>query len=549
VTEAGRRVLIRLMEEAAVGGLRGVPPMPELASELFGETGWLRRMAGLVPYPDLAEAAAGAEDEWNRQVLRLLDQLEAVEAAAAKLDESDPGYADYRRALRAEVDVLDTAVRDISRRGARGFLAEVGLLDDAPVAVPEPTLTDQFVTLLGEWAGEGGGVVWSDGLRLPRRGGGVTHWQVSRSAGGLVLRRLDAAPVEVAVFLDSYGENAVPAGRLADAAVERGRLRAMGTVVFQLTADDAEGAPTAVGAPYEGNAQEAARRGYRILGGDPAELAGMIWDGGAGLLRAFLTDPEPERWRRAATAALAGLLARPGGWRIGVSAETFGTLVRASLLGEVLPAGPGQERILARVLDGRGCPVTLVIDQRRSGPSAPLGWWAGLVVIDDRLVTIRASQASHRRRWAGWLYWGNLLQFLPDGRQLAYTRLGEFDPGTLEAADGTPTAQGRRLDSAWGGQVEVIDREVAVLGHALEFLGVPPPMPDQVGYELGEEAWLAELAWPDARVAVLAGSGEAAETTAGFQAAGWDARLARDWPPDELSARIRESRGPEVPSG
>jgi hypothetical protein len=375
----------------------------------------------------------------------------------------------------------------------------------------------------------------------------------------VVLRRLDAAPMEVAVFVDSCGEHAAVGGnRLAEDTAGRARLRAEGTVVFQLTADDVAGAvagTVAGGAPYEGEAQEAARRGFRILGGDPAELEGMIWAGGAGLLRAFLTDPDPERWRRAATAALAGLLVRPGGWRVGVSAETFAVLVRASLLGDALPVGPGRERILARVLDASGCPVTVIIDQRGSGPLAPLGSWTGLAVVDDRTVAIRASEAAHRRRWTGWLYWGNLLQLLPDGRQLAFTRLGDFDPGTLEAGDGAPAAQGRRLDSAWGGQVEVIDREAAVLGHALEFLGVPTPADDQVGYELGDEAWLAELAWPGARVAVLAGApgsgvpvAEVAQTMAAYQAAGWDARLARDWPPDELAALILAVLAQAVPA-
>ena len=80
------------------------------------------------------------------------------------------------------------------------------------------------------------------------------------------------------------------------------RLRAAGAVVFQVTADEAralaEGTPGAGdlgGAPYEDEAQAAARRGYRILGGDPAELDGLIWGGSARMLLAFLagtgTDP------------------------------------------------------------------------------------------------------------------------------------------------------------------------------------------------------------------------------------------------------------------
>ena len=77
--------------------------------------------------------------------------------------------------------------------------------------------------------------------------------------------------------------------------------------------------------------------------------------------------------------------------------------------------------------------MTAIIDQRESGPRAPLGSWTGLTVLDDRPPVIRLSEAAHRRRWTSWLHWGNLLQFLTgpggDGGQLAYSRLGEFDPG------------------------------------------------------------------------------------------------------------------------
>ena len=105
-----------------------------------------------------------------------------------------------------------------------------------------------------------------------------------------------AASPDVAVYLDDYARHAVPpVNRLAADAAERACLRAAGTVVFQVTADEAralaEGTPTAGdldGAPYEDEAQAAARRGYRILGGDPAELDGLIWGGSARMLLAFL---------------------------------------------------------------------------------------------------------------------------------------------------------------------------------------------------------------------------------------------------------------------
>jgi hypothetical protein len=83
--------------------------------------------------------------------------------------------------------------------------------------------------------------------------------------------------------------------------------------------------------------------------------------------------------------------------------------------------------------------------------------------------------------------------------------------------------------------------EVGALLHALADREVPAPQPDQIGYELGNQAWQAELAWPDLPLpppAVIAPGPEAAECIGAYVAAGWDARLPGDWPPDELAARI-----------
>jgi len=326
--------------------------------------------------------------------------------------------------------LADADVRDyIGRRDARGLLAEFGLLPAETAATTDlasPPDVDRFLGVLRGSAGEG----WQAGIR---RGG---------PGPDLLLRRPDGGSPDVAVYLDEYERHAVPpCNKLAADAAERARLRAAGTVVFQVTAEEArtlaEGgsSPSDLGgAPYEDEAQAAARRGYRILGGDPAELDGLIWAGTARMLLAFLADgPDAiaDRWRWAATAALSGLLVRPGSVRARLTGRNFADLVQASVHGDPVPPSGGRERTLVRAQDRRGCPVTVIIDQRRSGPARPLGSWTGLVVIDDRPHAIRSSGAAHPRRWASWLYWGNLLQFLDDGRQLAHSGLGEFDPLTL----------------------------------------------------------------------------------------------------------------------
>jgi hypothetical protein len=234
------------------------------------------------------------------------------------------------------------------------------------------------------------------------------------------------------------------------------------------------------------------------------------------------------------------------------------------------------------VADASGCPLTVVIDQRDPDPPAPLGFWTALAVIDDRPATVAADEEAHRRRWAAWLYWGNLVQFLSgprgDGAHLAYTGLDDFDPATLAAAGGSgflasyaalgasdgaalsplelslagtaasvasgvPGAAGH-TDVAWA-NAALLPAEVAALAQQLAALGVPEPADDQFGFELGSERWQAEIAWPDRQVAVIAGNpdtagpeSETADCLAAYAAAEWDARLARDWPAQELAALV-----------
>jgi hypothetical protein len=221
-------------------------------------------------------------------------------------------------------------------------------------------------------------------------------------------------------------------------------------------------------------------------------------------------------------------------------------------------------------VDASGCPVTVLIDTRRvDAQAAPLGVWSALTVIDDRRTTILADKEAHERRWAAWLYWGNLIQFLPegggDGAQLAWSALDAFDPAVLAAAGGagllssvlaevqeiseaelsmmsavhSVTSPGVTVDTQWAEVYDVLIPEVEVIAHAIADLGVPAPAPDEVGRELDTQAWQAELAWPGPRLAVIAPGPEAGDCIAAYVAAGWDARLPGDWPQEELARRIR----------
>src|SRR5260370_26889287 len=123
-----------------------------------------------------------------------------------------------------------------------------------------------------------------------------------------------------------------------------------------------EGGAAPHAAPYAADAQEAASRGYRALGGDPARLEDMIWRGSARTLLAFLANPDRDHWAKAATAALAGLLILPGARRTGLTTDDYAERILAAVLGDPLPGSAGRERTLVRVLDSTGCPATGVTD-------------------------------------------------------------------------------------------------------------------------------------------------------------------------------------------
>jgi replicative superfamily II helicase len=462
----------------------------------------------------------------------------------------------------------------------------------------ESELEARFAKALEDWATESApSVLYRRGavlgghrtaeLHISRADGELVHWQVrlqntiAGTTPDVEFRRVDAAPMTVAVYLDGYRYHAAEdVNRLAADADQRARLRADGTVVFELNWDDVNAAAGdsrdgLVGGPvpwhpYRGNAESAARAAYAGLTGDPAELPGLIWVTPVRTLFAFLTDPDQVAWGHRALAALAGLLRQPGAEAVRTGQSAVTELVLASLRGDPLPPGGDGPISLVRAVDASGCPVTVLVDARhRDADTAPLGVWSAFPVIDDRRTTIAGDAVAHERRWAAWLYWGNLVQFLTeiggDGAQLAYSTLDEFDPVVLVAAGGSgletslladgdgiseaelsilhavPSASpsGVGMEVNWPtATYDLLDSEAEGLGHQLAQRGVPAPAPSQIGFELGREAWQAELAWEPCQAAVIAPGPEADECIAAYNAAGWDARLPADWPPDELADLI-----------
>jgi serine/threonine protein kinase len=83
------------------------------------------------------------------------------------------------------------------------------------------------------------------------------------------------------------------------------------------------------------------------------------------------------------------------------------------------------------------------------------------------------------------------------------------------------------------------DPEIRRLLQPLADRGLPVPV---VGYELGDEGWPAEVAWPGPRVAILwadpPDDPETVRRDRAYTTDGWDARTADRWTADELAERI-----------
>ncbi|BCL12371.1 DEAD/DEAH box helicase [Micromonospora sagamiensis] len=424
-------------------------------------------------------------------------------------------------------------------------------------------------------------------LRFVRDNGhAVTHWQmklqntVRGTRPDVHFKRLDGPSPEVAVYLDGYKYHAAPqCNRLADDAEKRARLRAHGFLVFAATWDDVKtwggGDGSGRWTPYGGVGKQTARERYRqfLPGADPAELEEAVWTNPVEQLLRFLADPDPVRWQRRAEATLAGLLKQA---RDHTATDSAGVAPRlsAALRGEPLPAPTARHIMVARARDNADCPVTIVVDSR----SRPLPTWSALAVLDDLPAAL--AGAGHKQRWAAWLTWGNVIQFLTggggDAGQLAASTLDAFDPASLAVTEGTGLALARRelpLDeetagwlgvlpqpvpaepgpvddeSPWQEVLRYLDRDESTLTSLVQHLArqnLPAPI---VGYELGDDAWPAELAWPEQRLAVVLtgppGDPETEDRDRAYAEAGWHARTAREWSVDELAAQLTEPSGGE----
>ncbi|MFE9975751.1 DEAD/DEAH box helicase [Streptomyces hirsutus] len=453
-------------------------------------------------------------------------------------------------------------------------------------------------------------------LRLTAADGTTLSWRVSQqrvldgTRPDVLFERVDAPGPRLAVYLDGYEFHAGrDHNRVGDDADKRTRLRAEGLRVFQFTYGDvmgwqrrvrdtgyaAAGPADPVWEPYGDKARGRARDYYaKVWGALPGELAETVWVNPAVQLMEYLRRPDAKRWQWRAEAALAGFMgdgARP----VALPPDVLGEQITAALRGGT-PTGPRGPVQLFTATDRSGLPLVFAADGRAKPPA-----WTGIALLDDT-PGVHAQEEAHKRRWRAWLYWSNLLQFLDTGGgdavQLTTGRLDGFPietlavtggSGVLESVrvtlaaatatvEGTPAPAGTAApsprapaaaevsatgvavpvrDAAWEQVIAYLDPDepgLFTLAEGLASRGVPVP---EDGYELDENGWLAELAWPAARVGVVLaprppegedGDPEAVDRDHAFAAAGWEVRPAAGWTADDIANRLGGAP-PAPPSG
>lgn len=339
---------------------------------------------------------------------------------------------------------------------------------------------------------------------------------------------------KVALFLDGYAFHAsAENNEIALDAAKRTALRDQGTWVWQMTWEDVKAwaealelgiaarAPRPIMLSDAGVARARDYYHQRVLVPHPSAgpLDSALLNPVEALF-AFLENPDPEAWARRATALLAGLTAT--GTSGGVDRTRIGTELSAIISGDApMPGAIGPADAAGLVAtSASGSRIVAFRDNRPVGDGRPDPTaWSVFSYLDDRPDAV--ADEGHRARWAGWLALSNLLQFLTGPRrhfeQIAHSNLDLLDPhGVPVLTDASALVTPAAPPAEWADAIDLATPAAEELLSAL--LQARAPLPE-IGHELGDDAWPAEIAWPFARVAVMADDDP--ERDAAYQQAGW----------------------------
>ncbi|WP_018801986.1 DEAD/DEAH box helicase [Salinispora arenicola] len=484
-------------------------------------------------------------------------ELVSKDTATELLNEILEGWQPQKVDTLADIKIDALADSELERLFVETLRAKAGKTQDDPAARDRFSLVSRAGSRGVEFE-----------LKLKPADGPAVRWRMrDHVAQGAAIRSEPDYLLEtddgtkVAIFLDGYAFHASPGNNeIAADAAKRGALRDEGTWVWQLTWDDVRSWAACVEQNISATAPQAllvkdqalatAREHYfdTTLKDDP--IAGSFDVGLTNpveALLAFLERPDPQTWARRAVSLLAGM-ARTG--RGGpVDRQAVGPILRGLIADEsAVPVARTKQAEAAGIVatTTAGCRIVAFRDNRRraEGRPDPMAW-SVFAYLDDRSEAI-AQEADHRPRWAQWLIASNLLQFLSGpGRyfeQTTHSRLALIDVHRIPLFSPTlVAAEPPALLRPWLDAIDLASPLVQRLLTTLAEAGIPLP---EIGYELGDDAWPVELAWPGKRVCVVIDEDPArddAYANAGWQLhhTGGEARLE----PVELIRELETTRG------
>ena len=357
-------------------------------------------------------------------------------------------------------------------------------------------------------------------------------------------KRLDAPSPEVAVYLDGYKYHASPSSTTGSPTTPRSAPGCAPTTTWSSSSPGTTSTSWAQRGPDAGlwdartRGQRPAERPATLLPADrcPDARPGRPERGTSGPTRstsccAFLADPDLDLWQRRAEATLAGpARSRPR------------EKTRRRDSGGDRASGSSPRCAASRCPRRRPGRITLFRARRRrrlpghARSSTAAGGTADLVGAhrDRRPSASRWTRRHTSSAGRPGCDWGNLLQFLADGGgdagQLALSTIDAFDPASMAVSRGhrlharrSGRCRSTRRRATWLGvttgagagssRSSVADDSPLARGAAVPEpatrapwncsltstwprAGAPAP---EVGYELGDQGWQAELAWPDRR--------------------------------------------------
>ena len=322
--------------------------------------------------------------------------------------------------------------------------------------------------------------------------------------------RQDASGAPVAIYLDGKEFHASPAhNRTADDAWKRNALRSDGYRVWSLTWDDVDQFESTLASatpPKYPALVPPAVQNRMLSGGKVDDRIKLCWDNPALQLVSYLRAPDDLVWEDAAVrlsrAAIQVAKATPGG----VGRTQMHSDLLAAVAGEPLPAVTDTTGVWAARFAGHG-DLPLVLFAGKEDPTAS---WSLLSLLDDSDAAVGSQQ--HGEAWAAWLHWANVAQFLPlpvHGQDAVLrvasfwttTSVEHFESQMMPLAAGAAASAKAALPAAWQ-ELAGLDLDSTVEGVLADLAAGHAGLPE-VGYELGEGRWMAELCWLDEHVVVV----------------------------------------------